>query len=415
MNIDNAMKWGYNWDLGPFEVWDAIGVAVSVAKMEAEGFKVPDIVKRVINEGKGSFYLKEGGVRKYFDFASGAYKAIEKEPTVIILPDLKDEGRVINENFGATLYDIGDGVACLEFHTKMNAVDDDIITMITDSVDEVERNFKGLVVSGHAENFSVGANLGLILMGAQMGNWTLLEDIVRKFQKANMRMKYAKKPVVAAPFGMALGGGCEIVLHAGRIQAFCELYMGLVEVGAGVIPAAGGCTQTVVRCLENIPVTVETSRMPFIRRAFELIGMAKVSFSAEEARRMGYLRDHDNISLSRDNLINDAKKVVIALSNTGYKQPLPPDNLLLPGKSGAAMLRLGLYSWRLGGMLSEHDELIGQKLSNILCGGECNPKKPVTEQRLLDLETEAFLSLCGMEKSQARMKSLLETGKPLRN
>lgn len=415
VNIDNAMKWGFNWDLGPFEAWDAIGVADSIQRMEKEGMQVPEIVKRVVTQGEGTFYKKVGSTRYYFDFQTGQYKMIEMPKGVIVLQDKKEEGMVIKENFGASLIDIGDGVACLEFHTKMNAIDDDVISMMMDAVDVVERDFEGLVIANQGENFSVGANLALILMGAQMQNWDMLDDVVRRFQNANMRIKYAKKPVVVAPFGMTLGGGCEVTLHAAKIQAHAELYLGLVEVGVGVIPAGGGCTQALCRWLEGVPKDMQISRIPFIQKAFENIGMAKVSRSAEEARQMKYLRQHDGITLSKDRLIGDAKEAVLALARCGYRPPLPPDYLILPGRNGVGLFKMGLYSWRLGNQITPYDEVVGQKLAWILCGGDIRPNTQVTEQHILDLEREAFLSLCGDERTLARMDHMLKTGKPLRN
>lgn len=415
VNIDNALKWGFNWELGPFEAWDAIGVRESVERMVAMGLKVPEVVYRVLNEGEGTFYKKVGTTRYYFDFRTGSYQPIELPETIIILPNLKEEGKVIRENFGASLVDIGDGVACLEFHTKMNAIDDDIIRMMHEAVEEVEANFEGLVVANHAENFSVGANLGLILMAAQMQNWTMLEQVVRDFQKANLRLKYCKKPVVICPAGMTLGGGCEISLYGDRIQAAAELYMGLVEIGAGVLPAGGGCTAMVARALAGVPADLKINRMPFIQRVFETIAMAKVSKSAEEARELGFLRPFDGVSISRDRLIYDAKQVVLGLARAGYKPPLPPDNLILPGRDGFALLKLGLYAFGLGGYVTEHDKVCAEKIAWVLCGGDIEPNTKVTEQHILDLECEGFLSLAGMEKSQARMEALLRTGKPLRN
>jgi 3-hydroxyacyl-CoA dehydrogenase len=415
VNIDNAMKWGFNWELGPFEVWDAIGVRESVEKMESEGFKVPEIVKRVLTEGEGTFYKKEGAQRYYFDFATGTYKPLVLPETVIILGDLKEQGKVIKENFGASLIDIGDNVACLEFHTKMNAIDDDIIRMIHEAADEVEANFEGLVIANHAENFSVGANLGLILMMAQMGNFEQLREVVKQFQSANMRLKYLKRPVVTCPAGMTLGGGCEVAMHGARIQAAAETYIGLVEIGAGVLPAGGGCKEMLVRVLSGVPADMKINRMPFIQKAFECIAMAKVSKSAEEAKELGYLRPFDGVSLNRDNQIYEAKQVVLGLSRAGYRPPLPPQNLILPGREGFALLKLGLWTFGLSGYVTEHDKVCAEKIAWVLCGGDIEPNTKVTEEYLLELECEGFLSLAGMEKSQARMEALLKTGKPLRN
>lgn len=415
VNIDNAMKWGFNWELGPFETWDAIGVQESVERMEKEGLSVPAFVKDVWEKGEGTFYKKDGRTRYYFDFNAGEYKPIEVPETTIILGDLKNEGKTIKENYGASLIDIGDGVALLEFHTKMNAIDNDVIQMIFDSVDEVEENYEALVVGGHATNFSVGANLGMVMMGAEMGNWDMLADVVKQFQDANMRMKYSSKPVVAAPFGMTLGGGTEVCLYTDRVQASAELYMGLVEVGVGLIPAGGGTTQSIVRALAGVPNDMVTSRFPFITRAFMNVGMAQVSNSADKAKDLMYLRDIDGVTLNRDKLIWDAKQVALSLAKTGYRPPVSPQNLKLPGLDGYATLFTGLQDMAWGKKITEYDFVVAQKLAYVMFGGDIRPNSIVTEQHLLDLEKEAFLSLCGEERTRARMKYMLEKGKPLRN
>ena len=415
VNIDNAMKWGFNWEIGPFEVWDAIGPADSIAKMEAMGIAVPANIKRVLTEGEGTFYKKDGSQRYYFDFVTGAYKPINLPEKVIFLQDKKDEGKIIKENFGATLIDIGDGVACLEFHTKMNAIDDDIVKMMMDSLDEVEANFEGLVIANHADNFSVGANIAMVLMAAEMGNWDMLGEVVTGLQTANMRVKYCPKPVVTCPAGMVLGGGCEISIH-GHIQAAAELYMGLVEVGVGVIPAGGGCKETLCRWLANVPADMQgMSRMPYIMKAFENIATAKVSRSAEEARSLGYLKPSDLISMARERQIGDAKQRVLGMARTGYRKPNPPDYLVLPGANGVALFEAGLLQFGAGGFATPYDVVVGRKVAHILSGGDIRPNSVVTEQHILDLEKEAFLSLCGDERTQARIKHMLEKGKPLRN
>jgi 3-hydroxyacyl-CoA dehydrogenase len=416
VNIDNAMKWGFNWDLGPFEVWDAIGVKDSVEKMVAMGMTIPAPVKQVLEQGEGTFYKKEGVTKYHFDFATGTYKAINKPESFILLPDAKEEGKVIKENFGATLYDIGDGVACLEFHTKMNAIDDDIISLLHESIDEVEENWNGLVIGGHAEHFSVGANIGLVLMAAQMGNWDMLGDMITKLQQGGQRMKYCKKPVITAPYGMALGGGCEVSIHGARIQAHAELYMGLVEIGVGVLPAGGGCKELVCRLLQGAPADMKgMSRMPWLQKAFENIATAKVSNSAEMARTLGFLRPQDGISLSRDSLIHDAKQTALGLWRAGYRPPPPPDWLIMPGPDGAALFLAGLEQFGAGGFATPQDVVAGKQIAKVLTGGDVRPGTAVTEQHLLDLEKEGFLYLCGTEATQARIEHMLKTGKPLRN
>ncbi|MBP7126216.1 3-hydroxyacyl-CoA dehydrogenase/enoyl-CoA hydratase family protein [Myxococcota bacterium] len=416
VNIDNAMKWGFNWELGPFEVWDAIGVKDSVAKMAEMGIQVPAHITRMLEKSEGTFYKKEG-VRKFFwDFRTDSYVAIDKPESFILLPDLKEEGKVIKENFGATLYDMGDGIACLEFHTKMNAIDTDIIDMLHESLDEVEANWNGLVLGGHADNFSVGANIGLVLMAAQMGNWDMLGEMVTRLQQAGQRMKYCRKPVVTAPFGMALGGGCEVSMHGTRIQAHAELYMGLVEIGVGVLPAGGGCKELICRLLRGIPGDMKgVSRMPLIQKAFENIATAKVSTSAEMARALGFLRPEDGVSLSRDRLLYDAKQTALGLWRAGYRPPPPPDWLVMPGPDGAALFLAGLEQFGAGGFATPHDVVAGKQIAKVLTGGNVRPGTLVTEQHLLDLEKEGFLYLCGTEATQARIEHMLKTGKPLRN
>jgi len=261
----------------------------------------------------------------------------------------------------------------------------------------------------------VGANIAMVLMAAQMGNWDMLEQMVRRLQGAGSRMKYCKKPIITCPSGMTLGGGCEITLHGSRIQAAAELYMGLVEVGVGVIPAGGGCKETVCRVLRGVPADVQGSRMPFIQKAFEQIALAKVSRSAEEACGLMYLRPEDNVSLAREKQIGQAKEVALGLARAGYKPPVAPDNLILPGRNGMALFEAGLLQFNAGGFATDHDVTVGRKVAYIVCGGDIRPNSAVTEQHLLDLECEAFLSLCGNEKTQARIEFMLKNGKPLRN
>jgi len=417
VNIDNAMKWGFNWEQGPFEGWDSLGVADTVARMEADGFVVPPIVKRVLTEGEGTFYKKVGNQRYFFDFRTGQYEPIELPKDVYLLGDFKDEGKVVKDNFGASLIDIGDGVLCLEFHTKMNAIDDDIIAMMHEALDELEANddWVGMVVANHAENFSVGANIAMVLMASQMGNWDMLEQMVKRLQDANMRMKYSKKPCVTCPAGMTLGGGCEVSIHGTRIQAAAELYMGLVEVGVGVIPAGGGCKELLCRVLRGVPADMNVSRMPFIQKAFEQIALAKVSRSAEEARGLMYLRPEDGISIAREKQIGQAKETVLGLAHSGYRPPLPPDYLILPGRNGIALFEAGLRQFHDGGFATDHDVVVGRHVAKVLCGGDIKPNTKVSEQHILDLECESFLSLCGTEKTQARIEYMLKNGKPLRN
>jgi len=415
VNVDNAMKWGFNWEIGPFEAWDAIGVRESVERMRKEGKKIPQNVSDVIEKGEGSFYVTDNGERRYFDFTSGEYKPIAASPYVIVLKGRKDQAEVVKRNAGASLIDIGDGVACLEFHTKMNSIDTDIIQMVFDSVEEVKRNFVGLVVGNDGANFSVGANLLLLLMQSRAQDWDAVEDVCRRLQNACMLLRCSDKPVVAAPFGLALGGGAEIPMGADRICAHAELHMGQVEVGVGLIPGAGGTKELLLRCVGDAPVDPNADLLPCVQRAFQLIAMGKVSTSAKQARKMGFLRSSDRIVINRDHLINEAKRAVLAMAAEGYIKPQPRTNLRIVGERGYAALKMQLRTMKWSHYISDHDELIGAKLAHVLCGGSLPERTLVDEQYLLDLEREAFVSLCGEEKTQERMEHMLKVGKPLRN
>jgi len=413
VNIDQAMKWGFNWELGPFEIWDAIGIEKSVKRMEAEGDLIPTFVKSLLESGKTSFYDKVETKRFYLS-TNRNFEIIIENSKKISLADLKEQKKVIKSNSGASLIDIGDDVALLEFHSPNNAIATDIISMINQSAEEVSKNFRGLVIGNEAKNFSVGANLMMILMEAQDENWDELELMIRMFQDANMKLKYLDKPVVAAPFGMTLGGGAEVAFAADYVQTAAETYLGLVEVGVGVIPSGGGTKELLLRNLEGIPDDVNIDIQPLVNRAFETIAMAKVSTSGKEAINLGYLRKHDGISVNRDTQIYDAKQAVLALDLLGY-QPPKSKKVRVVGETGYNTLRLGIYSFLVSEMISKHDQKIAEKLAHILAGGNVPANTQVSEQYLLDLEREAFLSLVGEPKSQARMQHMLTTGKPLRN
>ena len=414
-NIDNAMKWGFNWTLGPFETWDAIGVPESVARMKQEGKKIPGNVEKMLAGGNSSFYLRREGVLELYDFAKGAYVPAPVSPDILFLPALRDRNRVVKQNAGATLYDLGEGVLGLEFHTKMNAIDGDIVALMNEGVALAEKEFAGMVIANHAENFCVGANLMLVFLEAQNKQFDNIETMVREFQNACMRLRYSGKPVVAAPAGMALGGGCEICLGADRVRAAAETYIGLVEVGVGLLPAGGGTKEMVIRHLEGIPDGVAADPFPFLRKAFETVGMARVATSAKEAREFGFLRPWDRITLQRDFLIQEAKNMVLAMNREGYEQPRPRTDIALPGRAEYANFAYGLYTMRVAGHISEYDERIGRKIAFVMTGGDVPRGTRLSEQDLLDLEREAFLSLCGEEKTQARIQYMLMKGKPLRN
>lgn len=416
VEIDRAMQWGFNWELGPFEAWDAIGVEKSVAKLKEEGRSVPLNVRKLLDSGAKSFYRQENGQRFYFDFPSAQYVPAADPPGTIILKSLKDRTGVIKKNSGASLIDLGDGVACLEFHSKMNSIGGDTLEMLKTALNEVEKNFAGLVVGNQGQNFSVGANLMLMLMEAQDENWEELDMIGRFFQQSVMSLRYSPKPVVVAPFQMVFGGGCEMVLHADRVRANAETYIGLVEVGVGIIPAGCGTKEMLVRAMDSIPSDMkDADPFPFVKRAFETIALAKVATSADEARVLGFLSEDDSISMNRDRLIGDAKKEVLALAASGYVHPQQRTDILALGNPALATLKLGVHMMKRAGYISDHDALIGEKLARILTGGDLNHTTRVSEQYLLDLEREAFLSLIGTRKTQDRIAHMLKTGKPLRN
>jgi 3-hydroxyacyl-CoA dehydrogenase len=422
VNVDSAMKWGFSWKMGPFETWDALGVGKSVAKMKEAGYEIPAWVHEMLDSGKESFYKRQGGALFFYDLASKDYQEIPVKPEIILLPSLKDREKKVAGNKGASVIDLGDGVACLEFHTKMNAMGDDIIAMVIKSADIVASSFEGLVIANHSDNFSAGANLPLVLFTAQEEEWDDLEWMVKAFQDSFMKLKYLEKPVVAAPAGMALGGGCEICMAADRVRYAAETYMGLVEVGVGLVPAGGGTKELLLRNTEHLfevqrgglyPKQIEL--MPFVARAFETIAMAKVATSGPEAVKLGYLRPTDKMTVNRDYLIEDAKKTVLAMNMEGYQPPRPRDDIRVAGENTLAMIKLGLWTMRESGYITEHDVTVATKVGYVLCGGNVLADTSVSEQYLLDLEREAFVSLCGDPKTQARIQHMLNTGKPLRN
>ncbi|MFS0644495.1 3-hydroxyacyl-CoA dehydrogenase NAD-binding domain-containing protein [Siminovitchia sp. 179-K 8D1 HS] len=412
VSIDRAMKWGFGWELGPFEMWDAIGVEQSVQKMEADGIQVPGWVKDMVARKDASFYKETEAGKQYYN--SGVYKEESLNPKVIDLRLLKKQGKVLKKNAGASFMDIGDGVALLEFHSKSNAIGFDIIQMINYAIEETEKHFKGLVIGNQGKNFCVGANLAMILMAAQDDDIYEVDLVVRQFQQAMMNIKYSEKPVVAAPFGMTLGGGAEVCLPAARIQASLETYMGLVETGVGLIPGGGGNKELYIKTLKSLPEAIEVDLQKVANKVFETIAMAKVSTSAEEAAENCFLNDLDGISINGDHLIHDAKQVVLELHKKGYRPPVR-EKIPVTGETGYATLLLGAEAMRLSGYLSEHDMKIAKKLAYVIAGGKVPFGTEVDEQYLLDLEREAFLSLAADPKSQQRMQHMLVKGKPLRN
>ncbi len=410
--IDNAMKWGFGWRQGPFELWDAIGIARSVDRMEQEGEVIPPFVRQLLDKGYETFYKEIDGERHFFNGES--YEKVPINEKVIDLKSVKQKNGVLKKNAGASLIDIGDGIALLEFHSPSNAIGLDILQMIEFAVDEVERNFKGLVIANQGKNFCVGANLGLILLEAQDDNVFELDFVIRKFQNAMMKIKYAKKPVVAAPFGMTLGGGAEVCLAAAHIQATTETYMGLVETGVGLVPGGGGNVGLYQKHLMGLPNGVEMDYQPIANKVFETIAMAQVSTSAAEAFAYNFLGAGDRVSVNADHQIHDAKRAALALYEKGY-QPPARKKVPVTGEPGYATLLLGAESMFLSHYISEYDLKIAKKLAYVLAGGKLPYGALVDEQYLLDLEREAFLSLVMEPKSQQRMQHMLLKGKPLRN
>lgn len=413
VSVDKAMKWGFNWQRGPFETWDAIGLEKSVARMKEEGESIPAWVEEMLASGKTSFYSKDAGV-KFFYTLKGDYKGIEEKKEIIDLKALKEQGKTIRSNPGASLIDIGDGIACLEFHSPNQAIGADITAMINQACEEVSQNWRGLVIGNQAKNFCVGANLMMLLMEAQEENWDDLNWTVKQFQDALMRLKYLDKPVVAAPFGMTLGGGAEVCYPADRIQAAAESYIGLVEVGVGLLPGGGGNKELLLRNIEAVQDQKDVDLQPLVNKTFETIAMAKVSTSGHDAKKLGHLRREDGVTVNGDFLIYDAKRTVLALADAGYRTPRKK-SVRVVGEPGYAVMKIGAWSMRQSGYISDHDLKIAEKIAFVLAGGRVPANTRVTEEYLLDLEREAFLSLCGEPKSQERMRHMLSKGKPLRN
>ena len=413
VNIDNAVKWGFNHEFGTFELWDVLGVEKSVAKMREDGLEIPELALKLLDSGKKSFYERRGGHIFFFDLASTEYKEVPARQGVLILKSLKDQNKIIKKNASASLVDIGDGVVCLEFHSKMNAIGADTISMMNYSVKEVGENFEALIIGSQAENFSVGANIMLLLLGIQEGEWDEIGMSVRQFQNANMNLRYSQKPVVVAPQGMALGGGCEITMHGDRARAAAESYIGLVEVGVGLIPGGGGVKELLLRAVED--ATPGEDLFPRIRKVSETIAMARVSTSAAEARELGFLRETDPITMNRDRLIEDAKQTALSMAREGYTAPHPRTDIPVLGEPALSAIKLAVHMMVRGGYISDYDAHVARKLAYIITGGDLSHKSFVSEQYLLDLEREAFVSLCGEKKTQERIQHMLKTGKPLRN
>jgi len=414
VNVDRALRWGFAWDIGPFETWDAIGVKKGLERMKALGIKPGAWVEEMVAKGRDRFYVTEGTHDTYWDVRSKSHARVPVNPRNVTVEVLRRGNAKVAGNDSASLWDMGDGALLLEFHSKMNSIDDQITELMEKAVELGEQKFKALVIGNDGANFSVGANIGALMMAIGGGEWDMVRAMVRRFQNANQALRYSSIPVVTAPFGMTLGGGAEVTMAGNAIQASAETYMGLVEVGVGLIPGGGGNLQLMRNVFGAAAGSKDFDALPYLKKLFLTIGVAKVATSAEEAREAGFLLAQDGISMSRDALLADAKARALGMADSGFMPPRPA-TFLLPGRSGAATIDMLLYDMELNHQISEHDRKIGRKLATVLTGGDTSPMVPVSEQQLLDLELEAFLSLCGEEKTQARIMHMLEKGKPLRN
>jgi 3-hydroxyacyl-CoA dehydrogenase len=409
--VDDAMKWGYNWELGPFEMWDALGFDAVVDRMKKDGVALPASIEKMRAGGAKGFYTDDGRV---FDVLRGEYRKRQVDPRTATLTVLRKGGAPVLRNDGAEAWDLGDGVLGLTFKTKANSIDPDVIKMIHDSVAKAETDFRGMVVANEGEHFCVGANLFLVVMAASQKEWGQIGEMVKGFQTACQRMKYATVPVVAAPYGMALGGGLEVCLGAGNVQAAAETYAGLVEVGVGLVPGGGGTMNLLWRALEGVPDGATVDTYALVTQVFKNIALVRVGTSAEEAKAYGYFPRSAGVSFDRARLLTEAKGQAIGLAQAGWHPP-SPRAYVLPGESGIATLRMMVGTLVEAGQASEHDAKIAVKLAEILCGGVSGASHEVTEDELLEIEREAFVSLCGEPKTQERMQYMLMNNKPLRN
>jgi 3-hydroxyacyl-CoA dehydrogenase len=430
VEIDRAMKLGFNWELGPFELWDAAGVEATVGRMRKEGKPVAANVEKLLAAGQKSWYAddpKAASGRKYWDIGAGKYEAVHVPAGVWWVTVAKKSNGVVKKNSGASLVDLGDGVACIEFHSKMNSLGADIIGLIGQTLKAGGPGdaFDAFVITNDATNFSVGANLMLLLMSVQEEEWDEVDLVIRQFQGMTQAIKFSPKPVVSAPFGLCLGGGTEISLHAAAHQPHAELYTGLVEVGVGLLPGGGGCKEMLLRAVDSAAASRGKSSgealagsvemMEAMKKVFETIATAKVATSAHEARGLGFLNDSDRITMNRERVLSDAKARALELVRAGYEPPVPRTDIPAPGESLLAALKMGIHLMRQGDFITDYEVKLGGKIAEVLCGGNITPGTPVSEQYILDLEREGFKSLCGEKKTQERIQYTLKTGKTLRN
>jgi 3-hydroxyacyl-CoA dehydrogenase len=426
VEIDRAMRLGFNWELGPFELWDAAGIEATVGRMKKEDRTVAASVEQLLASGKKTWYLddpKAASGREYFDLGTVSYKPVAVPDGVWSVEVAKKSNGVVKRNSGASLVDLGDGVACIEFHSKMNTIGTDIVQLISQSLKPggPGDNFDTFVITNDATNFSVGANLMLLLMSVQEEEWDDVDLAIRTFQGMTQAIKFSPKPVVVAPFGLTLGGGTEISLHAPALQPHAELYMGLVEVGVGLLPGAGGCKEMLLRAVDSAESIRPGGRgesvelMEAMKKTFETIATAKVATSAHEARGLGFLRDSDNITMNRERVLADAKSRALELVRAGYEPPQARTDIPAPGENILAALKMGVHLMRQGEYITEYEVKLATKIAEVLCCGNVTGGTPVSEQYILDLEREGFKSLCGEKKTQERIQYTLKTGKTLRN
>ena len=430
VEIDRAMRLGFNWELGPFELWDAAGVEATVARMKKEGKPVAHNVERLLASGQKSWYIddpKSPAGKKYWEIGTESWEPIQVPAGVWSVTVAKKSNGVVKKNSGASLVDLGDGVACLEFHSKMNSLGADIIGLIQQTLKPggPGDGFDAFVITNDAANFSVGANLMLLLMSVQEDEWDDVDLAIRQFQGMTQAIKFSPKPVVSAPFGLCLGGGTEISLHAAARQPHAELYTGLVEIGVGLLPGGGGCKEMLLRAVDTATASRGKSSpdalagsvemLEAMKKAFETIATAKVATSAHEARALGFLNNSDRISMNRERVLSDAKARALELVRAGYEPPVPRTDIPAPGENLFAALRMGVHLMRQGDYITDYEVKLGTKIAGVLCGGNVTPGTPVSEQYILDLEREGFKSLCGEKKTQERIQYTLKTGKTLRN
>ncbi|MFZ0318098.1 MAG: 3-hydroxyacyl-CoA dehydrogenase NAD-binding domain-containing protein [Candidatus Sulfotelmatobacter sp.] len=431
VEIDRAMRLGFNWELGPFELWDAAGVEATVARMKKESKPVPTNVEKLLAAGQKSWYAddpKSTLGRVYFDLATDSMQPVQVPAGVWSVTVAKKSNGVVKRNSGASLIDLGDGVGCIEFHSKMNSLGADIISLILQTLKPGGPGdlFDAFVITNDATNFSVGANLMLLLMSVQEDEWDDVELAIRQFQSMTQAIKFSPKPVVSAPFGLCLGGGTEISLHAAARQPHAELYTGLVEVGVGLLPGGGGCKEMLLRAVDGAvaarggkgsgeALAGSIEMLEAMKRAFETIATGKVATSAHEARSMGFLSESDRITMNRERVLSDAKARALELARAGYEAPVPRTDIPAPGENLLATLKMGVHMMRQGDFVTDYEVKLGGKIAEVLCGGNVTPGTPVSEQYILDLEREGFKSLCGEKKTQERIQYTLKTGKTLRN